>query len=444
MSMRNNRFVAILVGAGLLGGQFHCGGGGAGGASNPPLVNTVPTIASQPQSRTVRVPASATFTIVAAGNPAPNFQWNLGGTVIPGATASSYTIPVTTTAMSGGSYTCTVTNPAGSATSEPATLTVHPGASNATVGGTYRGAYFGGTAPAVGTVFTVTYDGNGGFSGSGTLNTGGNISSFAISGTYAVAADGTIASSHLTPRVETSSGFVSADGNTIVGGAFASGEMPYLRSMVRQGQPGASRASLVGPYLFIVYSGNGCTRLQVTFDGAGNFTATYTRNDNGTIVTGSDSGSYSVASDGALSLTPEDGTTLEGSVGVNGDVLVLAGITSGVGPAIAIAIRQGQTRFSAADLDGVFSGIDYSSETDTGYSVAVTFDGAGNYSQVNICNSAGVIAAAPGDSGTCSVTPAGAVANDSGGLGGISADGNTLLMAPFRTGETPAIAVTIK
>ena len=111
---------------------------------------------------------------------------------------------------------------------------------------------------------------------------------------------------------------------------------------------------------------------------------------------------------------------------------------------IAIAIRQGQTRFSAADLDGVFSGIDYSSETDTGYSVAVTFDGAGNYSQVNICNSAGVIAAAPGDSGTCSVTPAGAVANDSGGLGGISADGNTLLMAPFRTGETPAIAVTIK
>ena len=67
----------------------------------------------------------------------------------------------------------------------------------------------------------------------------------------------------------------------------------------------------------------------MTFDGAGNFTATYTRNDNGTIVTGSDSGSYSVASDGALSLTPEDGTTLEGSVGVNGDAIACGGGTKG-------------------------------------------------------------------------------------------------------------------
>ena len=99
-----------------------CGGGGGGGTPSSP-----PSITTQPASQTVTVPASATFTVAATGSPANfSYQWYLGGVAIPSASASSYTTPATTLAMSGNSYTVTVSNGvAPAATSTPAILTVH-------------------------------------------------------------------------------------------------------------------------------------------------------------------------------------------------------------------------------------------------------------------------------------------------------------------------------
>ena len=95
-------------------------------------VNTMPSITTQPVSQTVTAPATATFTVVASGIPAPIYQWIQeapGASIyssINGATSASYTTGATTTANSGTKYACVVTNGSGSVTSSAATLTVNP------------------------------------------------------------------------------------------------------------------------------------------------------------------------------------------------------------------------------------------------------------------------------------------------------------------------------
>ncbi len=85
-----------------------------------------PAIATQPANQTVSAGRTATFSVVATGTSPLTYQWQLNGTTIPGATSSSYTTPVTTTANSGEQFRVTVTNAVGYVTSNIATLTVNP------------------------------------------------------------------------------------------------------------------------------------------------------------------------------------------------------------------------------------------------------------------------------------------------------------------------------
>jgi sugar lactone lactonase YvrE len=82
-----------------------------------------PTIVAQPASQVVDFLASATFSVIANGNPAPTYQWTFNGAAIPGATGASYSILLAQPSKS-GSYAVNVTNPAGSVTSQSAFLTV--------------------------------------------------------------------------------------------------------------------------------------------------------------------------------------------------------------------------------------------------------------------------------------------------------------------------------
>src|SRR5260370_478091 len=68
---------------------------------------------------------TARFTVVAAGTAPLGYQWQKNGANIAGATAASYTTPVTTTADSGSAFAVVVTNTAGTVTSAAATLTVN-------------------------------------------------------------------------------------------------------------------------------------------------------------------------------------------------------------------------------------------------------------------------------------------------------------------------------
>ena len=92
--------------------------------------NEAPTITTDPQSQTITVGQTATFTSAATGTPEPTAQWqiNTGGGFadIAGATAASYTTPATTLADDGNQYHCVWTNSEGSETSAAATLTVNP------------------------------------------------------------------------------------------------------------------------------------------------------------------------------------------------------------------------------------------------------------------------------------------------------------------------------
>ncbi len=88
-------------------------------------VSVAPTITSQPANATVVAPATATFSVVAAGTAPLAFQWRRGGVNISGATSSSYTTPATATADNGALFSVVVSNGSGSVTSANASLTVN-------------------------------------------------------------------------------------------------------------------------------------------------------------------------------------------------------------------------------------------------------------------------------------------------------------------------------
>ena len=83
-----------------------------------------PTITAQPSDAFVLPGATATFTVVATGTPAPTYKWYLGTTLITGATSASYTTAATVTGDTGKLYKVDVTNTAGYVTSRQAKLTV--------------------------------------------------------------------------------------------------------------------------------------------------------------------------------------------------------------------------------------------------------------------------------------------------------------------------------
>jgi hypothetical protein len=81
-------------------------------------------ITSQPQSETVTVGSTATFSVTASGSQPLSYQWRFNGGNIPGATAASYTI-ASAQANQAGSYTVVVSNQGASVTSAPAVLSVN-------------------------------------------------------------------------------------------------------------------------------------------------------------------------------------------------------------------------------------------------------------------------------------------------------------------------------
>ncbi|MEK7413969.1 MAG: right-handed parallel beta-helix repeat-containing protein [Planctomycetota bacterium] len=123
----------------MTGMQYRCVVTNSAGAATSTVATltvtaapVAPTITTQPVNKIVTAPATATFSVVATGTPAPTYQWQSAPsgsstfTAISGAIAASYTTAATTTAMTGMQYRCVVTNSAGSVTTSVATLTVNP------------------------------------------------------------------------------------------------------------------------------------------------------------------------------------------------------------------------------------------------------------------------------------------------------------------------------
>jgi hypothetical protein len=83
-----------------------------------------PFITDQPDSRTVSVGQSATFTVVAGGTTPLTYQWQRNGANISGATSASFTIASAQTGDNGARFRVVVKNSVGSVTSNEAVLTV--------------------------------------------------------------------------------------------------------------------------------------------------------------------------------------------------------------------------------------------------------------------------------------------------------------------------------
>ncbi|MBI5473097.1 MAG: immunoglobulin domain-containing protein [Ignavibacteriae bacterium] len=109
--------------------SFRCVVSNSGGTvtSNAALLHvnrTPPSITQHPQSQSVVVGQTASFTVAAIGSQPLGYQWQKNSADISGATNASYTTPTTVLGDNGSTFRCVVTNPLGSATSNAATLTV--------------------------------------------------------------------------------------------------------------------------------------------------------------------------------------------------------------------------------------------------------------------------------------------------------------------------------
>ena len=87
-------------------------------------VDAPPSITTQPVGSTNVAGMAATISAVADGTPSLNYQWQLNGTNVDGATNAALTLN-NITSDEAGNYTITVTNLVGSVTSSNATLSVY-------------------------------------------------------------------------------------------------------------------------------------------------------------------------------------------------------------------------------------------------------------------------------------------------------------------------------
>jgi hypothetical protein len=114
-----------------------------------------PEIQSQPKDREVSRGSSASFDVVATGNPAPSFQWLLNGTPVPDATNASLVID-NVQEPNLGLYSVVVSNSVRSITSAPARLSLLEGPPRILAQPSDATAIPGGTARFSVSVFSTT------------------------------------------------------------------------------------------------------------------------------------------------------------------------------------------------------------------------------------------------------------------------------------------------
>ncbi|HOX57327.1 MAG TPA: immunoglobulin domain-containing protein [Verrucomicrobiota bacterium] len=134
------------------------GASGNSGEASATTLPAPPQIVVHPQSRTVVVGSTVTFTVAASGAAPLSYQWRHDGSIIGGATQSSYTL-TSAQVSDAGAYSVVVTNDVGSATSGDATLTVVEGMFTLTVNADAGGSVSKSPNQAsyvAGTVVTVT------------------------------------------------------------------------------------------------------------------------------------------------------------------------------------------------------------------------------------------------------------------------------------------------
>jgi hypothetical protein len=178
---------------------------------------------------------------------------------------------------------------------------------------------------------------NGNISGQLTINLAGTVTT-----DNPAAGQFTISNGLLSGR---SQGAVSVDGDLIIAADTHSGDYPTVDVLVPQGS-GETQATFEGVYSGAQYGGlsNSTTfgkAITLFAYGNGTWNILFTKNAQGTITTdNTGGGTYTVAADGTLTLTDDSGNVYNGAISADGNVLVMANVSSSESPAIAVAVRQ--------------------------------------------------------------------------------------------------------
>ncbi len=308
--------------------------------------------------------------------------------------------------------------------------------------GTFIGVDYG-TSGDDGSYGITPFDGAGNFTSTSIENNAGTIASGVSDvGTYVNSFDGSI-------MFNFNNGFVSADGNAIVSADLNSGEQAYVDIEVRQRQDPVTNAELEGRYLVVTYgnSGDSATLWTLVADGSGHFTGSEVQNNGGVITPSSAiAGTYAVAADGTVSVTPATGPPLSGGLSVDGNTLLLSQLTSAQGPSITLGVRQGQSGFSMADASGDYAVVVQENSGDSSSLWTLVFDDKGNISGSGNGNDNEKIVSSS-LTGTYSIATDGSLTASFGGkafTGGISADGKRLVLTNLNSGVTPDIWIGIR
>jgi len=141
---------------------------------------------------------------------------------------------------------------------------------------------------------------------------------------------------------------------------------------------------LKGTYTVVSFDANPVgDQITVTFDGAGNYAATQIKNAGGTITTGSNSGTYAVASNGTFTL--DTGTNqITGGISADGNTILLTQLVGGQNPEIDVGIKGGliSTFNVASGLVALASNTTGANNTAVGYAALYSNTvGKGNAAQ---------------------------------------------------------------
>lgn len=299
---------------------------------------------------------------------------------------------------------------------------------------------------------TITINSNGTWTNSGTYNREGTISTGTGSGTYTLAADGTLL---VTPSDEPSAVYTghAASSGVITLTMTAGSVYPETAILVKQGGTHTA-ASVAGSYTVVSYSHqNGIDMSMVgtvTLTSSGSYTNNATWNENGRISQDTGTGTFTVASNGAITVYGSENPQSDpfrGYVSSSG-VVVLSEMNARFGPEIDLLIPNAGS-FSAASIAGRYSYVNYHSDggIDGATVGQVTLSSNGTYSTVATEVSNGTVRTSQTGSGTFTVTSSGVVTAqtaDGSTLTGHASSGGLLVLSQTKSGEGPEIVVLVR
>lgn len=365
-------FVLLVVGTGLALTSMGCGGGGAGGApaGGPPVFAGQYVVFALSGNEGLPLSLRAAWGlatsdglggmtgstqtndtgVVSLPAPIPDFNYTVGGdrsvtweeVAVPGVDALSGGLSsdgglLTLASVAAGSdpMMAILARQAGTYTVASLNGTYHVAGWTLNLPGATNASQFG----------TVTFDGAGNGTYLAPANEEGSlVAASSIPFTYDVSSGGGLGVFFSTWNWV---GLVRSGGELVLaGGAIDSGDFPALQVMIKH-STGASAATVNGSYFIAGLQHDPGTPAYVSLtgravaNGAGGVDVTFTENEEGTITTSpSDSATYTVAANGAMTVTTGGGEAYLGAVTPTGDAMMLGGPnTVGADPGFFFLIR---------------------------------------------------------------------------------------------------------